>query len=95
MKYIVVVAVIMAFGIIVLMADCLGIMFLVWAALGGILLGGFGFLILMVLGTLNKSATLEPQIQRSPTLRRQQALPEPQKQPKWLHLLNLLDHLRK
>jgi hypothetical protein len=96
MKYIAAIATIVIFAVIILIADSLDSMPLVWAALGGILLGGFGFLTIMTVLKVLKATAPEQQLrQRSPAPRRIQLQPDSKKQPGWLQLLHLLDHLRK
>ena len=97
MKYIAAIATIVIFAVIILIADSLDSMPLVWAALGGILLGGFGFLTIMTVLKVLKATAPEQQLrQRSPAPRQIQAAhPEPKKQTGWLHLLHLVDQLRK
>jgi hypothetical protein len=96
MKYIVAIAIITFFAVIVLMADSLGLMALLWAALGGIILGGFGFVVVIILFMFHKAAVPDRQLNlRSPSSHRIQAQPELKKRPGWLQLLHLLDHMRK
>jgi hypothetical protein len=96
MKSIAAIATIVSFAVIILIADSLGSMPLVWAVLGGILLGGFGFLAIMTpLMVLKATAPEQSTTQRSPASRRIQSQPEPKKRSGWLQLLHLLDHLRK
>jgi hypothetical protein len=96
MKHIAAIATIAIFAVMILIADSLELMALVWAALGGIILGGFGFLTIMTVLMVLKATTPERQpAQRSPASRRIQSQPESKKRPGWLQLLHLLDHLRK
>lgn len=96
MRYIAAIATIAIFAVIVLVADSLDLMSLVWAALGGIMLGGFGFLAIMLGLMVLKATAPEQQLrQRSPVPHRIQPQLEPKKRQGWLQLLHLLDHLRK
>ena len=98
MKSIVTIATFLIFVVIILMAESLGLMSLVWAGLGGILLGGFCFVVVTALLMFLKATNPgEQQNQRPPTRpqQRQAPPPEPKNKPAWLQLLHLLDHLRK